>query len=133
MKEIIHILMYKHIHKPIQHTQMPKMPRAFTCKRLWQSSNHHIQNFTKLSKHLERPLPPTKLVHLFLCQRSKSRSFIPTSFIHYTRLVTSLSFPQLHTRLEHLPFSLHSDQIQHVGIVKCSNFSSHSGQNLGLG
>ena len=43
MNKIVHILMYKCIHKPIYHAQTPKIPRAFTHKAVWKSSNHHIQ------------------------------------------------------------------------------------------
>ena len=56
MNEIFHILMYKCIHKPIHHTQTPKIPRAFTFEPAWQSSNHHIQKFAELAKHLEKLL-----------------------------------------------------------------------------
>ena len=45
MNKRFHILMYNYIHKPIHHTQIPKIPRAFTYEPVWQSSNHHIQIF----------------------------------------------------------------------------------------
>ena len=57
MNEISHILMYKCIHKTIDHTQTPKIPRTFTYEPVWESSNHHIQkfaNFVNLTKHLEK-------------------------------------------------------------------------------
>ena len=38
------------------HTQTPKTPQAFTHEAIWQSSNHHIETFAKLPKHLEKPL-----------------------------------------------------------------------------
>ena len=45
--------MDKCIHKPIHHAQTPKTPREFTYEPVWQSSNHHMQKFAELPKHLE--------------------------------------------------------------------------------
>ena len=56
MHNISHILMYKCIHKPMYHTQTPKIPRSFTYELVWQFSNYHIQMFAKLVKHLEKSL-----------------------------------------------------------------------------
>ena len=49
--------MYKCIHKPIHHTQTPKMPRALTDDPVWEFLNHHVltfAKFSKLAKHLEK-------------------------------------------------------------------------------
>ena len=40
----------------IYHAQTPKIPRAFTYEPAWKSSNHHIQMFAKLAKHLGKTL-----------------------------------------------------------------------------
>ena len=50
---MFHILTYKCIHKPMDYTQTPKTDRASTYEPVYQSSNHHIQTFAKLAKHLK--------------------------------------------------------------------------------
>ena len=58
--------MYKCIHNPKYHTQTPKIPRTFIYEPVWQSSNHHVQTFAKLAKHLEKYLMPHSGVTLTL-------------------------------------------------------------------
>ena len=52
--EIFYMLIYKS-HQPIYHKQIPKMSKTFIYEPAWQSTNHHIQKFAKLAKHLGKP------------------------------------------------------------------------------
>ena len=51
MNKSVHMLIFKCIHKPMYHTQTPKITRPFTYEPVWQFSNHKAQKFANLAKH----------------------------------------------------------------------------------